>query len=448
MPWDGTELWVGELDPDGILVAAERVAGGPEESIFQPQWSPAGVLHFVSDRSGWWNLHRWRNGSVERLVAKDAEFGLPQWVFGLSTYGFETPNRIVCAYTEQGHGYLARLDTGTLALETLETPYTDISDVRVRPGYAVFCGASPTQSPALVRLDLATRQFEILRRSFDTTLDPAYLSSPRPIAFPTVDGTVAHALFYPPQNRDYQGPPGERPPLIVKSHGGPTSAATSALDLKTAFWTSRGFAVLDVNYRGSSGYGRAYRQSLYGQWGIADVDDCIHGARYLVESGEVDGNRLIIRGSSAGGYTTLCALTFHDVFKAGASYYGISDLETLVRDTHKFESRYLARLIGPYPQRVDLYHARSPLHFAQRLSCPVIFFQGLEDKVVPLDQAERMVEVLRAKGLPVAYLSFPGEQHGLRQAQNIQRALEAELYFYAQILGFELAEPVDPVPIG
>jgi dipeptidyl aminopeptidase/acylaminoacyl peptidase len=296
-------------------------------------------------------------------------------------------------------------------------------------------------------LDLTTNRFEILRRSREESVGSGYLATPRALEFPSENGLSAHGNFYPPHNCDYAAPPNEKPPLLVMSHGGPTSSSSASLKYSIQYWTSRGIAVLDVNYGGSSGYGRAYREKLNGQWGIVDVDDCVNGARYLVERGEVDGDRLAIRGGSAGGYTTLCALTFRDVFKAGASHYGISDLEALAKDTHKFESRYLDRLIGPYPERQDLYFERSPIHFTDRLSCPMIIFQGLEDKVVPPNQAEKMVEAVRAKKLPVAYLAFEGEQHGFRKAENIKRVLEAELYFYSKVFGFKLAEAVEPVMI-
>jgi dipeptidyl aminopeptidase/acylaminoacyl peptidase len=447
MPWDGTALWVGELRADGSLGRAERVAGGLDESIFQPEWSPEGVLHFVSDRTGWWNLYRWHDGRVEPLAEMAAEFGLPQWVFGMATYGFASAERIICAYTERGTWHLAGLNTATGRLTPIDTPYSEIGTVRAERGRAVLLAGSPTEPTSLVQLDLATGQVEVLRRSSGVPVDPGYLSPPQPIEFPTEDGLSAHAFFYPPRNRDYVAPSGERPPLLVISHGGPTGATSSTLDLGIQYWTSRGIGVLDVNYGGSTGYGRIYRQRLEGRWGVVDVDDCANSARYLVQRGAVDGNRLIIRGGSAGGYTTLCALTFRDVFQAGASYYGVSDLAALAQETHKFESRYLDRLVGPYPERADLYRERSPIHFTDRLSCPVIFFQGLEDPVVPPSQAESMVEALRAKGLPVAYVPFEGEQHGFRRAEHIKRALEAELYFYARVFGFELAEPVEPVPI-
>lgn len=448
MPWDGTELWIGELAEDGSLGRTERVAGNVEESIFQPEWSPDGTLYFVSDRSGWWNLYR-RNedGSVESLHEMQAEFGMPQWVFGMSMYAFESAERIICAYIEKGSWRLASLETRTGKFETVETPYTDITYLRASAGRAVFRGGSPTSPASIVQLDLQTGQMEVLRRSNGLQIDPGYFSTAQPVEFPTENGQTAHAFFYPPRNGDFVAPEGELPPLLVKSHGGPTSAATTTLALGIQYWTSRGIGVLDVNYGGSTGYGREYRERLKDTWGIVDVDDCANGARYLVERGEVDGNRLMITGGSAGGYTTLCALTFRDRFKAGASHYGVSDCEALAKETHKFESRYLDGLIGPYPERADLYRERSAIHHVDRLSCPIIFFQGLEDKVVLPNQAEMMVEALRAKGLPVAYVPFAGEQHGFRRAENIKRALDGEIYFYSRIFGFELADEVEPVAI-
>ena len=444
MPWDGTELWVAKLDADGSVGGAELIAGGKSESIFQPEWSPGGVLHFVSDRTGWWNLYRWREGQTEALYEMEAEFGLPQWGFRMSTYGFESGDRIICAYNDQGNWRLASLDCGARKLEPIDTPYTEISSLRVAANRAVFVGGSPTEALSVVSLDLATRKLETLRRSSSVELDEGYLSIPQSIEYPTEgDSTegklTAHAFFYPPQNRDYAAGPNERPPLLVIGHGGPTGASTTTLKLMIQYWTSRGIGVLDVNYGGSTGYGRAYRERLNGNWGIVDVDDCVNGALYLVERGLADGDRLIIRGGSAGGYTTLAALTFRDVFKAGASYYGVSDLEALEQDCHKFESRYNTSLIGPYPERQDLYKARSPIHFTDNLSCPIILFQGLEDKVVPPNQAEMMFDAARAKGLPVAYIPFEGEQHGFRQAKNIKSSLDAELYFYSKVFGF----PVD-----
>jgi dipeptidyl aminopeptidase/acylaminoacyl peptidase len=447
MPWDGTELWVAAVNADGSLHRAERVAGGPTESIFQPMWSPDGTLYFISDRTGWWNLYRVRNGQIEALCKRDAEFGVPQWVFGLSTYGFASTDRIVCSYTEQGTGYLASLNTTTGELTPFKIPYTTIGNVRVTPERAVFLGASATIPGSIVQLDLATEQLTVLQMSSRMKVDAAYLSLPESVEFPTENDLTAYAFFYAPHNPDYEAPEGELPPLLVMSHGGPTSATSSAFNLLIQYWTGRGIAVLDVNYGGSSGYGRAYRERLKGQWGIVDVDDCVNGATYLAQRGLVDGNRLAITGGSAGGYTTLCVLTFRDAFKTGASYYGVGDLEALVKDTHKFESHYLEGLVGPYPERIDLYHQRSPVYAADRLSRPVIFFQGLDDKIVPPNQAERMVEALRKKHIPVAYIAYEGEGHGFRRAENIKRSLEAELYFYSKVIGFELAEKVEPITI-
>ena len=447
MPWNGTELWVSELNADGSLGRLERVAGGIDESVVQPEWSPDGALYFVSDRTGWWNLYRWHDRHIEPLCEMKADFGRPQWVFGMSTYAFESAGCIICAYTKQGTWRLASLDTSTGKIQLIKVPYTDIRSLRALSGQAVFIAGSSTEPPSIVKLDLATRRVEVLRRSSNVKVDAEYLATPKAIEFPTERELTAHAFFYAPRNREYTGPSGEQPPLLVISHGGPTAATSTTLSWGVQYWTSRGIAVLDVNYGGSSGYGRAYRQRLNGQWGVVDVDDCVNGARYLVKIGEVDGNRLAIRGGSAGGYTTLCALTFRDLFRAGASYYGVSDLEALTKDTHKFESHYLDRMIGPYPERRDLYRKRSPIHFVDRISCPIIFFQGREDKVVPPSQAELMVEALREKRLPVAYVSFEGEQHGFRRAENIKRALDAELYFYSEIFNFEAADPVEPVQI-
>lgn len=448
MPWDGCELWVGEFGEDGMLASTRWVAGSSAESIFQPEWSPDGVLYFASDRSGWWNLERiTADGGIENVYQSKAELGMPQWLFGMSAYAFASAETIVCSHVDQGVSTLSTVDVSTGKVTMVDCPYTDIQFLRAADGQAVFRGGSPTDVVSIVKFDLGSRQFEILRRSNDLETYPQYFSVPRAIEFPTEGGLTAHGFFYPPQNPDYRGPDNEKPPLIVKSHGGPTAAASTALSLSVQYWTSRGFAVLDVNYGGSSGYGRQYRERLNKKWGIVDVDDCVNGARYLAERGEVDGERLIITGGSAGGYTTLGALTFRNTFKAGASHFGISNLESMARDTHKYESQYLTGLLGPYPERKDIYYERSPINFPERLSCPVIFFQGLEDKVVPPDQAETMVDAIRAKGIPVCYVAFAGEQHGFRQAKNIKQALDGELYFYSRVFGFELPERVEPVEI-
>jgi dipeptidyl aminopeptidase/acylaminoacyl peptidase len=444
MPWDGTELWVAELNENGSIASKAMVAGGPGESIFQPEWSPEGHLYFVSDLSGWWNLYRLSDGRAEPLTDVEAELGMPQWVFRRSSYGFISGGRILCAKNDKGNWRVALLDPATRELEALDLPYTEISSLRAEGNIVVLCGGSPTRSLSVVKLDVATARGEVLRQSSQTEVDEGYISVPRTIEFPTEGGLTAFGFFYPPKNRDFIAPEGERPPLLVISHGGPTNASTSTLKLSIQYWTSRGIGVLDVNYGGSTGFGRNYRERLNGQWGVVDVDDCVNGARYLVERGEADPERLIIRGGSAGGYTTLAALTFRDVFKAGASYYGISDLEVLEQDCHKFESRYNTSLIGPYPERKDLYRERSPIHFTDRLSCPIILFQGLEDKVVPPNQAEMMYEAVRSKGLPVAYVPFEGEQHGFRKAENIKRALDGELYFYSKVFGFDADVEPDP----
>ncbi|HEX9636929.1 MAG TPA: S9 family peptidase [Acidobacteriota bacterium] len=447
MPWDGTELWVAELGGDGSVGARTRVAGGSTESIFQPQWSPDGVLHFVSDRSGWWNLYRQRGQRIEALTELDAELGRPHWTFGNPTYGFAGPRCIICSFTRSGRWGLARLEPESRRLEPIETPFSEIDQVHATQTHALFVGGAPLEPRSVVRIELASGALERLARSSPAAIDSGYLSVPEAIEFPSARGRTAHGLFYPPRNRDFRAPPGEKPPLLVNCHGGPTAAAGVALDLALQFWTSRGIAVLDVNYGGSSGYGRAYRERLKGQWGVVDVEDCIHGARHLAQAGRVDGARLAIRGGSAGGFTALCALAASGLFRAGASYYGVSDLERLARTSHKFEAHYLDGLVGPYPERIELYRERSPLYNADRIGCPVIFFQGLEDQVVPPEQAERMVAALRARKLPVAYVSFAGEQHGLRRSESIRRARECELAFYARVLGFEPADPVAALPI-
>ena len=448
MPWDGCELWLADINADGTLHDHNLIAGSVTESVFQPEWSPNGILHFVGETTGWWNLYRFDNGKTEALCPMDAEFGEPQWVFGMFTYDFVSPTKILCRYSQNSSWHLAWLDTSSKKLTDIETSFTEIADICAGDGFAIFSAGSPTQPFSLIRMDTSTGKMESIKQSFEVTVDEGYLSTATPIRFPTTDGKQAHAIYYAPKNKDYAGLEGEHPPLMVISHGGPTGSTTTVLRLSLQYWTSRGFAVLDVNYGGSTGYGREYRQRLNGNWGIVDVDDCCNGAQHLVEQGLADSKRLAIRGGSAGGYTTLACLTFkNDVFKAGASYYGISELEVFATDTHKFESRYMDSLIGAYPERKDLYFNRSPINFIQNLSCPLIMFQGDEDKVVPPSQSQMMFEAMRDKELPVAYLLFEGEQHGFRKAENIKRSLEAELYFYSKIFGFELADNIEPVQI-
>ncbi len=497
MPWDATTLWLADLDEDGLPQATRVIAGGdPDdpEAVQQPSFDAQGRLTFISDRSGWWNLYRagvgvgapvgapafWpavgatpRSGEPEPLHTRDAEFGVPPWLFGMSTYA-HVPGCIVAACCEQGVWSLLFLpdgdDTAPAQPIPIATPYTSITWLRsaaapeagqkagaptpaatgapttaaTPAANVIFLAAAPDRPAEVVRLRLSGSdaadaaiepQLDVLTTTGPTP-DSRYLSTGRPIDFPSAGGRRAYAFFYPPKNDDARAPEGARPPLIVKSHGGPTSAAEHVYDPGVQFWTSRGFAVVDVNYGGSTGYGRAYRESLRDRWGIVDVEDCAAAAEALAARGEADPGKLLIRGGSAGGYTTLAALAFRDTFAAGASHYGVADLAALARDTHKFESRYLDRLVGPYPERADLYRERSPLEARDRFSCPVIFFQGDEDRIVPPNQAEAMVEALRAKGLRVDYHLFEGEQHGFRRAGNIIRALEAELAFYGEVLGF------------
>ena len=434
MPWDGTELCVARFETDGTLGPARTIAGGATESIFQPEWSPDGTLYFVSDRSGWWNLHRLLNGEVEVVHAMAVEFGKPQWTFSMVTYAFMSAERIAATYTQGGRWQLALIDTRSRTCTPVPLPVQPLESIHATADAIYFIGGSATEANAITRLALADRSTEVLRSASAERIEPAWISVPEAITF-TAAGRDVHAFYYPPVNPAVTAPAGERPPLLVLTHGGPTGASSDVLDSKVQFWTSRGFAVLDINYSGSTGYGRAYRERLNGQWGIADVTDAVGGAEAMVAAGKADPARLAIRGGSAGGYTTLAALTFHQVFKAGASYYGISDLEVLQQDTHKFESRYNESLIGPYPAAREVYVARSPIHFTDRLSCPIILFQGLDDKVVPPNQSEMMAAALRKKGLKVKYVTFEGEQHGFRKAENIIRALEEELAFYRDVFG-------------
>ncbi|HEX6268821.1 MAG TPA: prolyl oligopeptidase family serine peptidase [Anaerolineales bacterium] len=447
MPWDGCELWAAEVNEDGTLRDAQHVAGSMTESIFQPEWSPDGVLHFVAEDTGWWNLYRWVDGRVEALYPMEAEFAYPLWVFHFSTYGFTSANKLICTYTQNGKWHLASIDPNEKKLTRIETSLTDILFLQCGKGFATFFGGSSTQPFSIVRLDTHTGKIETIKQEFEVALDSEDLSAPQPISFPTTGGKKAHAFYYAPRNKHCEAPQDEKPPLLVISHGGPTGSAFTTLEFKIQYWTSRGFAIVDVNYGGSTGFGREYRQRLNGNWGIVDVDDCCNAALYLVKEGLADANRLAVRGGSAGGYTTLACLAFREVFKAGASHFGISDLEALEKDTHKFESHYADSLVGPYPERKDLYYERSPINFVHNINCPIVLFQGDEDKIVPPDQSRLMFEAVRAKEIPVAYVLFEGEQHGFRKAESIKRALEGELYFYSKIFKFDLVGEVEPVQI-
>jgi dipeptidyl aminopeptidase/acylaminoacyl peptidase len=426
MPWDGTELWTAA--PDGS--DARLVAGGPDESIVQPAWSPAAVLHWVSDRSGWWNLYR----DGHALHPAEAEFGAPLWVFGQSSYAFLDDGRIACAWTNRAFGHLGLLDPDTGALEELRVargPTFRAPRLASDGRRLAYIGASPTLTPAVVVIDTEDGTEKVIAEASADVPEAGYLSEPEALEFPS-GGRTAHALLYPPRNRDFEAPAGERPPLIVLSHGGPTSQAEPTLDLRTQFWTSRGFAVVDVNYGGSTGYGREYRELLRGQWGVVDLEDCTEAALHLARAGRVDGDRLAIAGGSAGGYTTLCGLCFTDAFHAGASYYGVADIEALFSDTHKFESQYEYELVPP-----DKARERSPIHYVDRISAPVILFQGLDDPVVPPAQSRRIAEALAERGIEYELHEYEGESHGFRKAETIIDALQSELAFYGRVLGFQ-----------
>lgn len=446
MPWDACRLRMASIRPDGTLGEPVLVAGGPDESIAQPEWSADGTIHFVSDRSGWWNLYRLLEGpTLDALAPMDAEFADPAWIFGRSSYAFTPDGSIVAVARRDGRDRLIHVQPDEFAGE-LETPYTEFECLVAGPPGIVTIAGAPSEPTVLARLDPATLAVAgILRRSSGVVLDPALVSVPETIHFPTSGGRTAHALYNAPRNPRFVGRAGDRPPLVVLSHGGPTSSASTALDLSKQLLTSRGIAVVDVDYGGSTGYGRAYRQQLNGAWGVVDVDDCVAAAQYLVARGDVDPERLAIAGGSAGGYTTLSALAFRDVFSAGITLFGVGDLETMARDTHKFESRYLDRLVGPYPEAAELYHERSPIHFLDRISCPVLVMQGLDDRIVPPSQAEAIVEALAANGIPHAYLPFEGEGHGFRGAAAIRRSLEAQLSFLGQVFGFEPADELEPI---
>jgi dipeptidyl aminopeptidase/acylaminoacyl peptidase len=436
MPWDGTELWVAAVGGDGGLIDRRKVAGGARESVGEPRWSPDGDLFFVSDRTGWWNLYRVRDDRVEAVCPLAAEFGRPQWQLGTSTWSFAGRSRLVAACAQQGRWRLATIDLPSGALTWVPTTLEPGESVAATPSHAVIVGGSSLLSDALVRVDLETGAAGVIRSTSSAASLIGTVSVAEPISYPADDGESAYLFFYPPANHLWEAQAGELPPLLVNVHGGPTAAAHQRLNLEVQFWTSRGFAVADVNYSGSTGYGRKYRERLSGWWGVRDVSDCVDAARFLIARGRVDPERIAIRGRSAGGYTALAAMTSPaGVFRAAASYYGISDLERLTHETHAFESHYLDGLVGPYPERRDLYLSRSPIARVNQLSGPVIFFQGLDDRVVPPDQAQLMADALRARGLPVELMTFAGEGHGFRKAATIAACLEAELAFYRRTLG-------------
>jgi dipeptidyl aminopeptidase/acylaminoacyl peptidase len=448
MPWDATHLQVARIEADGSLGPSELAAGGPDESIVQPEWAPDGTLHLMSDRSGWWNLYRLVEGPrLESLAATEAEFADPPWILDRSSYGFLGDGTIVAVARMSGHDHLFHIAPGALVGE-VEMPFTELDAVRVGAQGVVALAGAPTDPWVVARFDPETLAVAgVLRRASSVTFDPATISLPEPIEFPTTGDRTARAQYYPPTNPEFVAPEGEKPPLVVQVHGGPTSNALTTLELSRQVLTSRGIAVVDVDYGGSTGYGRDYRRRLDGQWGVVDVDDCIAAARFLVDRGDVDPDRLAIEGGSAGGYTTLAALAFRDVFAAGISHFGVADLEALDLETHKFESRYDHRLLGPYPESAALYRERSPIHAADRISAPVLILQGLEDRVVPPSQAEIIVAALAANGIPHAYLAFEGEGHGFRGAHAIRRTLEARLSFLGQVFGFAPADDIEPIAL-
>ena len=455
MPWDQTELLIGEFNNQKniSLINKRKLIGEINQSILQPEWSHDGkFIYFISDQNNWWNIYRTSiDGQlVEHIYNIEAEFGGPTWQFGQSYYSFDSNGNIVAVYWKDGIAKLVRIDLKTRSLFSLTATeeYTDIRQVHVYNHNIYFIGSSSIKPTEIVEYNFQTNKKQILIRSTNLTIDQRYLSIPEILSFNT-GNDIAYGFYYPPKNDDYQIPlkSNELPPLLVCSHGGPTLATTNSFNLHTQYWTSRGFALLDVNYRGSTGYGRKFRDSLKGNWGIYDVQDCIAGAEYLVQQNKVDRNRLAIHGGSAGGYTTLCALTMYNYFSAGASYYGISNLELLLHETHKFEAHYLDRLIGEYPAKKNIYIERSPINYIKNLSKPIIFFHGAEDKIVLPNQTEIMVNELRKKCIPVAYALFEGEQHGFRKAENIRKSLDGEFYFFSKIFHFQMADDFESIPI-
>jgi dipeptidyl aminopeptidase/acylaminoacyl peptidase len=445
MPWDGTELHVAAVDGDGGLADERVVLGGPDESVFQPAWSPAGVLHAASDRTGWWNLYRLGGDDPEPLVQRAAEYGFPGWLFGMATYAFLDDGRVAAVVTEDGDQHVELLDGGERTVA--ELPHEVFRPLIRSTGDALVVPAAGPETPVgVVRWEPGGSP-ETVWRSATVEVDDAYLSTPEHVGYETRDGATAHAYVYPPTNPDASPPDGELPPLLVRAHGGPTSATSPVLDLDLQFFTSRGFAVADVNYRGSTGYGRSYREALYGEWGVVDVNDTVDAARHLADAGRVDPDRLAVRGGSAGGFVTLAALAFDDAFDAGTSYYGVADLARLAELTHKFESRYLDQLVGPYPEAEATYRERSPVHHADDVDAPLLLLQGAEDPVVPLGQAEAMAAALADTDVPHDLVVFEDEEHGFERAGSRRRALEAELAFYGQVFGFDPAGDLDGVAL-
>lgn len=461
MPWDESRLFIARLNKEKNIakeIAVKEIAGGKENSVCQPLFGPDDTLYFVAEDTGWWNIYRLNDpeaafendGNKIPVILKSAEFGLPLWVFATSTFDLAADGKsLYSAYCRKGIWNLGFLQyskkRNDYAFKKIPSPFTDLDYVCAAGENLLFIAGGPNLVRSVVLFDIKNQTHQILKAGADIEIDESSISNPESMEFPGCDGETAYAFFYPPRNKDYQA--SELPPLIVRSHGGPTSSCDAVLNLNYQFWTTRGFAVIDVNYGGSTGFGRKYRNRLLSKWGEVDMHDCKAAAQALIDKGLVDPTRICIAGGSAGGYTTLCALTFTDRFNAGCSYYGIGDLKALMNDTHKFESRYLDSLVGPYPETEETYFKRSPINFTERLNCPVVFFQGLEDKVVPPSQAEMMVKALQDKKLSVAYIAYEGEQHGFRKAENIKRTLEAELLFYCQVFGIGLSEKIEPISV-
>ena len=434
MPWDSTELYCADIQQQGLVNQRLIAGSNGDEAIFQPQWSPDNQLYYVSDRNNWWNIYSAENGIVMQMPA---EFATPLWQFGMSTYDFIDSNTIACLWTEQGIWHCGYVDIAKAKLHHVPCPYRSMHAARCHKDSLYMIAGAPDIADEIVAVSQQGKVASIYSPS-GLDIEQGNLAIPESINFATADNSSVQAFFYPPTNSQHCGNDKLLPPLITICHGGPTGATDCSLNLKIQYWTNRGFAVVDINYRGSTGFGRDYRNALNGAWGSADIEDTQFAVKYLTAQKKIDPERCIIRGSSAGGYTVLSALTFTDTFKAGASLYGIGNLETLVSDTHKFESRYLDKLVGPYPEQKEVYRQRSPINHIQQLNCPVIFLQGLEDKVVPPNQAELMVNSLKKQGIDVVYVEFADEGHGFRKSENIIRAMESELAFYTAV--FDLAK--------
>jgi dipeptidyl aminopeptidase/acylaminoacyl peptidase len=447
MPWDATRLHVAELTEAG-LSNRRTIAGGPDISAMEPQWAADGTLTWISDESGFWNLYDDHGGSPRAILPRQAEFAGPLWGLGQANYALMPRGRIVAAAREAGGEALLVIERGGGEVRRVSLPFLALGAIhRLDDARIVAIVHSATETSAVAIIDLETGFHEIVRRPSSAGLPAAAIARAEAISFPSAGGRTAHALYYPPTNPDFTAAAGERPPLIVQAHGGPTGGASGAFSLANQYWTSRGFALVDVDYGGSAGYGRAYRQLLQGAWGVVDVEDVIAAARHLADSGRVDPKRIAIHGGSAGGFTVLAALSQSDVFAAGGDFFGVADLEALARDTHKFESRYLDGLIGPWPEAKAVYDARSPINYLERFTAPLLILQGAEDPIVPPNQAYMIRDALKARGVPVAYIEFAGEGHGFRRAENIIRAKEAELYFYGKVFGFSPADEIAPVEI-